>query len=77
MACVPHLKISIEGMIDVFCPLQWLMDHPKFLSNDLYIAGDSYSGIIVPLIVKRIYYGMNDAFIFHLIAQITDQINRD
>nr|GMD07748.1 serine carboxypeptidase-like 18 isoform X2 [Ipomoea batatas] len=36
---------------------QWLLDHPKFLSNPLYIAGDSYAGIIVPLIVREIYDG--------------------
>ncbi|CAL5379139.1 unnamed protein product [Camellia sinensis] len=35
----------------------WLMDHPQFLSNDLYISGDSYSGLIVPNIVQKIYVG--------------------
>ncbi|KAI8024631.1 Serine carboxypeptidase-like 2 [Camellia lanceoleosa] len=35
----------------------WLMDHPQFLSNDLYISGDSYSGLIVPIIVQKIYVG--------------------
>ncbi|KAF7116028.1 hypothetical protein RHSIM_RhsimUnG0041300 [Rhododendron simsii] len=35
--------------------LKWLMDHPTFLSNELYIGGDSYSGIIVPIVVQKIY----------------------
>ncbi|CAK9158474.1 unnamed protein product [Ilex paraguariensis] len=33
------------------------MDHPKFLDNPLYIAGDSYTGIVVPIIVQEIYNG--------------------
>lgn len=36
---------------------KWLMDHPKFISNEVYIAGDSYSGIPVPIIVQEISYG--------------------
>ncbi|PNY01306.1 serine carboxypeptidase, partial [Trifolium pratense] len=33
---------------------KWLVDHPKFQSNDVYIGGDSYSGITVPIIVQEI-----------------------
>ncbi|XP_061372010.1 serine carboxypeptidase-like 11 [Gastrolobium bilobum] len=36
---------------------KWLIDHPKFLSNEVYIAGDSYSGRPVPVIVQEISYG--------------------
>jgi len=34
-----------------------LVDHPKFQSNEVYIAGDSYSGIPVPVIVQEIAQG--------------------
>ncbi|XP_016650433.1 PREDICTED: serine carboxypeptidase-like 1 [Prunus mume] len=37
---------------------KWLKDHPEFLKNALYIAaGDSYSGITVPIIVQEVSNG--------------------
>ncbi|XP_011030308.1 PREDICTED: serine carboxypeptidase-like 18 isoform X2 [Populus euphratica] len=36
---------------------KWLVDHPKFLTNPLYVAGDSYSGIVAPIIVQEISDG--------------------
>ncbi|KAF3435141.1 hypothetical protein FNV43_RR22228 [Rhamnella rubrinervis] len=33
---------------------KWLMAHPDFIKNALYIAGDSYSGIVLPIIVQEI-----------------------
>lgn len=39
---------------------KWLMEHPTFLRNQLYIAGDSYSGLIVPIVVQEISDGNED-----------------
>eukprot|EP00258_Populus_trichocarpa_P042624 XP_024458643.1 serine carboxypeptidase-like 18 isoform X2 [Populus trichocarpa] len=36
---------------------KWLVDHPKFLTNPLYVAGDSFSGIVAPIIVQEISDG--------------------
>ncbi|RVW64775.1 Serine carboxypeptidase-like 18 [Vitis vinifera] len=36
---------------------KWLVQHPDFLENELYIAGVSYSGIPVPMIVNEIIEG--------------------
>lgn len=36
---------------------QWLVNHSKFLGNQVYIGGDSYSGITVPLVVQNILQG--------------------
>ncbi|KAK4485543.1 hypothetical protein RD792_008185, partial [Penstemon davidsonii] len=37
---------------------KWLINHPKYLKNPLYIGGDSYSGIILPLVVDHVYGGI-------------------
>ncbi|XP_057451246.1 serine carboxypeptidase-like 11 [Lotus japonicus] len=36
---------------------KWLIHHPKFLSNEVYIGGDSSSGITIPAIVQEISQG--------------------
>ncbi|KAK4382153.1 Serine carboxypeptidase-like 17 [Sesamum angolense] len=36
---------------------KWLINHPKYLENPLYIFGESYAGIIIPLVVNEIYNG--------------------
>jgi hypothetical protein len=41
----------------VLAVTQWLMAHPTFQRNQLYIAGDSYSGIVIPIIVQVISDG--------------------
>ncbi|MCE3050085.1 Carboxypeptidase [Datura stramonium] len=48
--------------------LKWLVDHPEFSSNNFYMAGDSYSGIIVPRVVQLIsdvyfYYESHDVIV--------------
>ncbi|KAL2349538.1 hypothetical protein Fmac_003538 [Flemingia macrophylla] len=44
-----------KSTTDIYMFLRkWLVAHPKFQKNPVYIAGDSYSGIPVPVIVKKI-----------------------
>ncbi|KAK4757261.1 hypothetical protein SAY87_007388 [Trapa incisa] len=38
---------------------KWLLLHPQFLNNILYVGGDSYSGIPLPIIVQKILDGNN------------------
>ncbi|KAK6916309.1 Peptidase S10, serine carboxypeptidase, partial [Dillenia turbinata] len=37
--------------------IKWLINHPQFINNPLYVAGDSYSGFIIPLVVQKIVEG--------------------
>lgn len=37
--------------------IQWILGHPKFSSNPLYISGDSYSGKIGPMITLKVAKG--------------------
>ncbi|XAR51159.1 hypothetical protein NMG60_11005711 [Bertholletia excelsa] len=36
---------------------KWLGAHTKFLENNLYVGGDSYSGMIVPIVTQEAVYG--------------------
>ncbi|TYK20129.1 serine carboxypeptidase-like 18 isoform X4 [Cucumis melo var. makuwa] len=44
----------------------WLVDHPEFITNPFYVGGDSYSGMIVPVLAQRIVEGntIHDEFPF-------------
>lgn len=33
---------------------KWMLSHPNFKSNQLYVGGDSYSGVTVPLVLQAI-----------------------
>ncbi|CAL5418029.1 unnamed protein product [Camellia sinensis] len=33
---------------------KWLIDHPDFLSNPIYVGGESYTGLTIPIIVQLI-----------------------
>ncbi|CAK9154928.1 unnamed protein product [Ilex paraguariensis] len=54
-----------ENSMDLLWPLhqatgpwcRWLVDHPKYLNNPLYICGVSYIGMVIPIIVQEIYNG--------------------
>ncbi|MCL7043003.1 hypothetical protein MKW94_004481 [Papaver nudicaule] len=37
--------------------VKWLIQNPEFQSNPLYVAGNSYSGITVPVVVQDIITG--------------------
>ncbi|KAK8989553.1 hypothetical protein V6N11_063975 [Hibiscus sabdariffa] len=37
--------------------LKWLKDHGDFISNPIYVSGDSYSGIPVPVLAQEILNG--------------------
>ena len=54
-----HYFIASSSATSLFSLLwvQWLMDHPKFYNNPLYIAGDSYAGMIVAIVVQEISGG--------------------
>uniref|UniRef100_A0A7N0ZS18 Serine carboxypeptidase-like 18 n=1 Tax=Kalanchoe fedtschenkoi TaxID=63787 RepID=A0A7N0ZS18_KALFE len=36
---------------------KWLRDHRNFLQNPLYITGDSYAGMIIPILLQEIRKG--------------------
>ncbi|KAL4565088.1 hypothetical protein LXL04_029171 [Taraxacum kok-saghyz] len=36
---------------------KWLVGHPKFLNNPLYLGSVSYGGIMLPMVVQEIYNG--------------------
>ena len=38
--------------------MQWFEAFPEFLSNPIYIGGDSYSGLVVPLVANQIANGI-------------------
>ncbi|KAG8639571.1 hypothetical protein MANES_14G155200v8 [Manihot esculenta] len=49
---------DIKSAAQTYAFLQkWLLDHPQYLTNQLFIGGDSYSGIPLPIIVQNILYG--------------------
>ncbi|XP_052202522.1 serine carboxypeptidase-like 13 isoform X2 [Diospyros lotus] len=42
---------------------KWLIDHPEFLLNPVYVGGDSYSGITVPVVVQVITNGNEEGIV--------------
>ncbi|CAI9786736.1 unnamed protein product [Fraxinus pennsylvanica] len=49
---------DIKSAKDIFTFLgKWLLNHPMFIKNRLYIAGESYGGKLVPLVAMEILRG--------------------
>ena len=46
-----------DNLFNFWVVMQWLKVHPKFLTNSLYVTGDSYLGIIILILVQEISYG--------------------
>ncbi|KAL3369120.1 hypothetical protein AABB24_009765 [Solanum stoloniferum] len=38
---------------------KWLIEHQEYLNNPFYVAGDSYSGITVPIVTQVISNGID------------------
>ncbi|XP_072957781.1 serine carboxypeptidase 1-like isoform X1 [Typha angustifolia] len=43
---------TVQDLYDFI--IKWFSDYPEFLSNPLYLAGCSYSGVIVPVLAQEI-----------------------
>ncbi|CAI9786732.1 unnamed protein product [Fraxinus pennsylvanica] len=49
---------DIKSAKDIFTFLRkWLLNHPMFIKNRLYIAGESYGGKLVPMVAMEILRG--------------------
>ncbi|KAK1559008.1 hypothetical protein Q3G72_009414 [Acer saccharum] len=48
---------------------KWLLTHPKFLGSEVYIGGDSYSGLIVPIVVTNVLEGIQAGLEPHIDIQ--------
>ncbi|KAG7581651.1 Peptidase S10 serine carboxypeptidase [Arabidopsis suecica] len=55
LADIPNDKGAAKSVHEFVC--KWLAKYPEFLSNPFYVTGNSYSGIIIPIIVQEISNG--------------------
>ncbi|CAL5379183.1 unnamed protein product [Camellia sinensis] len=52
---------SFCGLVYEIGPMEfWFDEHPQYLAVQLFVGGDSYSGITVPLVTKKIVDGNKD-----------------
>lgn len=47
--------LNFSKLISIF--MQWLNEHPQFLENQFYVGGESYSGLLIPILVQQIVLG--------------------
>ncbi|XP_078430743.1 serine carboxypeptidase-like 11 [Wolffia australiana] len=50
------LDTKASSHLNVFIR-KWLLDHPEYISNHFYVAGDSYGGKMVPLVADEVIKG--------------------
>jgi hypothetical protein len=50
-------RLNIGADFRLVSSLQWFDEHPQFLPNPFYVAGDSYSGVIIPPLAMKIAKG--------------------
>ncbi|KAI3860826.1 hypothetical protein MKX03_034847 [Papaver bracteatum] len=51
---VPEMSDTISAKHTYEFLIKWLIRNPEFQSNPIYIAGDSYAGIIVPIVFQHL-----------------------
>ncbi|KAH9655566.1 hypothetical protein KPL70_022363 [Citrus sinensis] len=50
---------TLSAVQTYFFLRKWLIAHPSFLANPLYIFGESYSGKVLPIVVQKISDGID------------------
>ncbi|PON72983.1 Peptidase S10, serine carboxypeptidase [Parasponia andersonii] len=61
LACQIGNFSQVHDLVQFF--KKWLINHTQFISNPVYIAGDSYSGVILPFLVQQISNGIKEGTI--------------
>lgn len=57
LTLVKFIFVKVHPTVLFWVVVQWLVLHPQFLRNPLYMGGDSHSGITATLLVDKIAKG--------------------